>query len=52
MRTKWKASLILRPTLKKDDSRKTFTVGDGKFYSRSAISDAQLEGSAEMCHVG
>ena len=42
-------SLILRLSLKKDDSRTTFTVGDGKFYSRSAISDARRKRRDVSC---
>ena len=36
---------------KKDDSRTTFTVGDGKFYSRSAISDARRKRRDVSCRL-
>jgi len=36
---------------KKDDSRTTFTVGDGKFYSRSAISDDKRKRRDVSCRL-
>ena len=36
---------------KKDDSKTTFTVGDGKFCSRSAISDARRKRRDVSCRL-
>ena len=35
----------------REESRTTFTVGDGKYYSRSGISEAKTKGIARSCKL-